>query len=379
MSKSDFDIGRLSALIRKETIQMVRDPSTILIAFILPIILLVLFAYAVSLDIKNLPIAVVRQSDSVKAQSMAAAYSGTKFFKVRPMRDLRAASDAMKANHIRGIVVIPQNFDNRTSNPRLGPLVEIIADGAQPNTARFTGNAALAVAQGWVMQNSAKTRMTALPQIEIIPRYWFNADMETRLNLIPGSIAIIMTMIGTLLTSMVVAREWERGTMEAMMATPANVAEILIGKLLPYFGIGMLATIICGLFAIVILEVPLRGTWLGLIAVSAAFLVPALGQGLLISAATKNQFAAAQLSLFSGFLPAMMFSGFIYEVSSMPFPLRIISALFPATYYVQSLRTIFLVGDVWKILLPDIIIILLIGAFFFIQSARNTSKTLDGK
>ena len=143
------------------------------------------------------------------------------------------------------------------------------------------------------------------------PRYWFNAEIESRRALIPGAIAIVMTMIGTLLTAMVVAREWERGTMEAMMASPSSVIEILIGKLLPYFLLGLVGTLICTIVAVFMFHVPLRGSILGLLAVSSAFLVPALGQGLLISAATKNQFLAAQLALFSGFLPATLLSGFI--------------------------------------------------------------------
>lgn len=372
-------LKRLGALIRKETLQMIRDPSTLLVAVILPIILLFMFAFAVSLDIKNQPIALVRQSDSVKAQDLAARYSGTHFFVVHPMRDLKTAKAAIIRGTVRGIVIIPSNLDDRIAKPELGPLVEIIADGSQPNTARFIGNAALAIAQNYLLENQGFGKITNNPSIELVPRFWFNTEIESRRTLIPGAIAIVMTMIGTLLTAMVVAREWERGTMEAIMATPSRVLEILIGKLLPYFFLGLMATMICASVATFIFHVPLRGSIFGLVAISSAFLVPSLGQGLLISAATKNQFLAAQLALFSGFLPAMMLSGFIYEISSMPLPLRVLSHIFPARYFVDCLRTVFLVGDVWRVFLPNMGFMLLIGAFFFWRSAKATTRTLDGK
>ncbi len=374
-----IDAARLSALIRKETLQMLRDPSTLLVAVILPIILLFMFAYAVNLDIKNLPIALVRQSDSIKAQDLASRYSGTKFFVVHPMRDMPSAKEEIIRGNIRGIVLIPANLDDRISNPNLGPLVEIIADGAQPNTARFVGNAAQFVAQSWLFENKNFGQIPNNPIIEMEPRYWFNAEIESRRALIPGAIAIVMTMIGTLLTAMVVAREWERGTMEAMMASPSSVIEILIGKLLPYFLLGLLGTLICTIVAVFMFHVPLRGSIVGLLAVSSAFLVPALGQGLLISAATKNQFLAAQLALFSGFLPATLLSGFIYERSSMPLPLEIISYLIPSSYFVDCLRSLFLVGDVWAVFWPNIGFMLLIGAFFIWRAAVSTTRTLDGK
>jgi ABC-2 type transport system permease protein len=374
-----INLARLIALIRKETMQMVRDPSTFLVAVILPIILLFMFAYAVSLDIKNMPIGIIKQSDSAKAQSLAAKYSGTKFFVIVPQSDINEAKQNIILGKIRAIIIIPQNLDERIANQHSGALVEIIADGAQPNTARFVGNAAQFVAQQFLVENQYFGKMPNNPMIEMSPRYWFNAEIESRRTLIPGAMAIVMTMIGTLLTAMVVAREWERGTMEAIMASPSSVFEILIGKLLPYFMLGLIATLICAIMAVLVFHVPLRGSIFGLLAVSSAFLIPALGQGLLISAATKNQFLAAQLALMSGFLPAMMLSGFIYEISSMPIPLRIISHIVGARYYVDCLRSLFLVGDVWGVFLPNIGAMLLIGLGFFILSARATSRTLDGK
>ncbi|HZW58706.1 MAG TPA: ABC transporter permease, partial [Woeseiaceae bacterium] len=214
-------------------------------------------------------------------------------------------------------------------------------------------------------------------RISVEPRFWFNPEIESRRALIPGAIAIVMTMIGTLLTALVVAREWERGTMEAVMSTPAGILEILLAKLLPYFVLGLVATLGCALVAVLLLDVPLRGSWPALLLLSAAFLVPALGQGLLISALTRNQFVASQIALLSGFLPAFLLSGFLFEIDSMPLLIRGLTHIVAARYFVASLQTVFLAGDVWSLFLPDILAMLAIGLVFFVITARGSRKSLD--
>ena len=209
------------------------------------------------------------------------------------------------------------------------------------------------------------------------PRYWFNAELESRRALVPGAIAIIMTIIGTMLTALVVAREWERGTMEAVMSTPASVAEILVGKLLPYFVLGMLSTMAATALAIFVFDVPLRGSLAALLLLSAVFMLPALGQGLLISSLARNQFLAAQIALFSGFLPAFMLSGFLFEIDSMPAPIRAITWLVPARYFVSSLKTVFLVGDQWAVFVPDLLAMAVIGVVLFALARRATRKNLE--
>ena len=218
----------------------------------------------------------------------------------------------------------------------------------------------------------------AAPQPVVLePRYWFNAELESRRALIPGAIAIVMTIIGTMLTALVVAREWERGTMEAILSTPASVAEILAGKLLPYFVLGMLATLGAAALAIFVFDVPLRGSLAALLLLSGVFMVPALGQGLLISSLARNQFLAAQIALFTGFMPAFMLSGFLYEIDAMPAPIRAITRVIPARYFVDSLKTVFLAGDVWAVFLPDLAAMALIGALFFMLARRATRKNLE--
>ena len=373
-AKRKFDLSRLIALVRKESLQAMRDPSTILIAFVLPVVLLFLFAYAVSLDVREVRIGVVLESDGGSAQSLAAAFAGTRYLRVTPARDRREVADQVVSGKLRGFVVIPQDFERRLASPGSAPLVQVITDGSQPNTANFVANYARGVVQTWQAGRSAAAQPAV---IALEARYWFNPELESRRSLVPGAIAIVMTIIGTMLTALVVAREWERGTMEAVLSTPASVMEILIGKLLPYFVLGMLATISATLLAIHVFDVPLRGSWLALLLLSAVFLIPALGQGLLISAITRNQFLASQIALFSGFLPSFLLSGFLFEIDAMPLAIQAITYLIPARYFVASLQTVFLAGDVWAVFLPNLAAMAVIGLFFFAIAKHKTRKNLE--
>ncbi|MGD8309751.1 MAG: ABC transporter permease [Chromatiales bacterium] len=372
-----FSPARLAALVRKESLQVMRDPSAILIAFALPVMLLFLFAYAVSLDVKDVRLGVVLESDAAEAQSLAAAFAGTRYFKVLPARDRREVVPKLVASEIRGFVVIPQDFEQRLSSGSGGrSLVQVVTDGSQPNTANFVAGYAQGVVENWFAGRVEGSAAGLLP-LRFEPRFWFNPEIETRRFLIPGAISIVMTMIGTLLTALVVAREWERGTMEAVMSTPAGILEILLGKLLPYFILGVIATLGCALISITLFDVPLRGSWMALLLLSSTFLVPALGQGLLISTLARNQFVASQIALLSGFLPAMLLSGFIFEIESMPAIIRAITHVVPARYFVSSLQTVFLAGDVWPVFLPNIFAMLAIGGVFLGITARKSGKSLD--
>jgi ABC-2 type transport system permease protein len=366
-------LGRLAALIRKESLQVVRDPSSLLIAFVLPVVLLFLFAYAVSLDIRRVPIGVVLESDATSAQSLAAAFAGTRHFSVTAARDRREVADALIAGRLKGYVVIPQDFDRRVTARTGGPWVQIVTDGSQPNHAGFVAAYAQGVVSRWLQAEG----LAPAPTVEVRSRFWFNPEIESRRFLVPGAIAIVMTMIGTLLTALVVAREWERGTMEALLSTPARVGEVLVGKLLPYFVLGLLATLGSAALATVVFDVPLRGSWVALLLLSAVFLVPALGQGLVISAVARNQFIAAQVALLTGFLPALLLSGFLFEIDSMPLPLRILTTVVPARYFVASLQTVFLAGDSWSVLLPNMGAMVAIGTVFFAIARVKTRRSLD--
>jgi ABC-2 type transport system permease protein len=376
-SKTSNYFRRLLSLIRKESLQAMRDPSTILIAIVLPIILLFLFAYAVSLDVRQIRIGVVLESDSPEATRLAAAFASTRYFAVTPARHRKELVDMVVAGTLRGLVVIPQNFDTLLSSKSQAAVIQIITDGVSPNTANFISGYAQGVLANWNTARLSQIGLGSPPMISLESRFWFNPEIESRRFLVPGAIAIVMTMIGTLLTALVVAREWERGTYEAIISTPIGRIEILLGKLLPYFALGMLATICCTILATTIFGVPLRGSWFALLSLSACFLVPALGQGLMISTLTKNQFVAAQAALFSGFLPAFMLSGFLYEIDSMPVILQMIARVIPASYFVANLQTVFLTGDIWPQFIRGMAAMLAVGVVFLAITAAKTHKRLD--
>ena len=275
----------LLALIRKEVLQIARDPSALLIAFVLPVILLSLFAFAISLDVDEVRVGVVLESDGPIAGDLAGAFAGTPFLDARFGRDRREFEPMIISGELRGMVVIPADFDRSIQKGQIDKALQIITDGSQPNTANFTSGYLQGVFDTWLASRSNGEPTGA--SIGIDPRFWFNPELESRRVLLPGAIAIVMTMIGTLLTALVVAREWERGTMEALMSTPASNAEILLGKLVPYFLLGLLTIVGCTGLAVYVFGLPLEGSVIALLILSAAFLLPALGQGLLISTISK--------------------------------------------------------------------------------------------
>lgn len=372
-----LDRRRFRGLFVKELLQVVRDPSSILIAFVLPGILLFLFGYGLSLDADRLDIGLILEDTGPEVQSLVVAFTNSRYFDVRVARHRDALQEDLVAGRVRGLVVVPEDFSQRLSRPGDTAPLQVIADGSEPNTASFVQNYVQGVWTNWQRQQMLDRGEDVSQPIALQPRYWFNQELESRNFLVPGSIAIIMTVIGTLLTAMVVAREWERGTMEAIMATPASILEILVGKLAPYFLLGMGAMAVCVAVGVGLFGVPLRGSVGALVLISAAFLCPALGQGLLISTLARNQFVAAQVALISGFLPAVLLSGFIFEIGSMPAPIRAITYVVAARYLVSSLQTVFLTGDIWPLLLPNVMAMLAIGGVLFALTARKTKKRLD--
>lgn len=367
-------VRRFTALVRKETYQIIRDPSSILIAFVLPLILLFIFGYGVSLDATRTRIALVVEDPTPTTRDLAASFQASRYFDVARGRDRREFEDDLIIGRVRGIVVIPSAF-SASYAAGAAPAIQVIVDGSDPNTASFVQNYTRGVVATWTAQRGAEVTARSLA-ISVEQRFWFNPQLTSRYFLVPGSIAIVMTLVGTLLTSLVVAREWERGTMEAMMATPVTALELLAGKILPYFILGLASMTLCLLLAIFVFAVPFRGSILALYALSASFLVPALGQGLLISAVTKNQFLASQLALISAFLPAFLLSGFLFEINSMPRIIQWLTTIVAARYLIPSLQTVFLAGDIWPMFLNAIAVMLIIGAVLFALAARSTRKRI---
>ncbi|MPZ44564.1 MAG: ABC transporter permease subunit [Betaproteobacteria bacterium] len=364
---------RLRALLVKETLQIVRDPSTFLIALVLPVILLFLFGYGVSLDTSRTRIGLALQDGSAPARSLATAFERSHWFEVTGRRDVAGLKGELIGGRIRAIIVIPAEFGRQLAGGESAPI-QVITDGSLPNTAAFVAAYAEGVRANWAAGLAAEHGVQAGPRLALAQRFWFNPELASRYFLLPGAIAIVMTMIGTLLTALVVAREWERGTLEAMMATPVALAEFLAAKVIPYFVLALGSMTLCTLIAVFAFGVPFRGSPLALAAIASAFLIPALGQGLLISAVTKNQFVASQVALLSAFLPAMMLSGFLFEIDSMPRIIQLITYAVPARYLIPPLQTVFVAGDLWDLFLRNIAILLGFGALFFALAARATHR-----
>ncbi|HEY0270482.1 MAG TPA: ABC transporter permease, partial [Sphingomonas sp.] len=266
-----FDHRRLAAMLRKEMKQIVRDPSTILIALVLPLILIFLFGYAISLDTGRTRIGVALEDSSAPALGLAQAYQRSRWFDVTMARSIAPLKPLLVNDDIRAIIVIPTDFGRRQARAG-GAAIQIITDGSLPQTANFVAAYAEGVRASWAGDEAAVGDRGPAPAIAVDTRYWFNPELRSRYFLVPGAIAIVMTMVGTLLTALVVAREWERGTMEAIMATPVSMAEFLASKILPYFVLGLASMTLCTLIAIFAFGVPFRGSILALLLIASAFL-----------------------------------------------------------------------------------------------------------
>ncbi len=368
---------RLRALLKKESLQIVRDPSSILISLFLPLLLLFLYGYGVSLDIDHIKVGLVLEETSPDAISFARSLTNSRYFDVKTVRDRRELEDDLTRGAIRGIVIVPAYFSQFRQRPDEIAPIQVIADGSEANTSNFVQNYVQGAFQNWLIQERISSHLTGLPKIREQPRYWYNDELESRYPLLSGSLAIIMTLIGALLTALVVAREWERGTMEALMSTSVGVFELVLGKVLPYFVLGMISMALCVSLSVLVFDLPLRGSIALLTLVSAVFLFCSLGLGLMVSTITRNQVFAYQITLITAFLPAYMLSGFLFEISSMPTWIQGLTYVIPAKYFVQCLQTLFLVGSVPDLIFWNLIPMFGIGLIFFLVTARKTVKRLD--
>jgi ABC-2 type transport system permease protein len=368
---------RLFALCRKETLQILRDPSSNIIAFVLPVVMLFIFGYGINLDSSGLRVGLVLEDTSPEARHFADSLYGSAYFRVSTALNRAAMAQSLTEGRVRGFVVIPQDFAEKLKRPSDAAPILIVTDGSEPNTSNFVENYVLSAWEGWLEHRAAERGEAPQSTVALEPRFWFNPSAESRNYLIPGSITIIMTVIGALLTSLVVAREWERGTMEALLASPVTRLELLLSKLLPYYALGMVSLLICVGVSVFAIGVPFRGSVLVLWMVGSLFLGSALGLGLLLSTTTRNQFNAAQAALNAAFLPAVILSGFIYEIRSMPAVIRSVTYLIPARYFVTAMQTLFQAGDLWEVLLPSMLFLALASSFFIGLTALKTRKRLE--
>jgi ABC-2 type transport system permease protein len=367
---------RLAGFIRKEILQVVRDPSSISIAFVLPLILLFLFGYGISLDARHVPIALVIENPTPDTASFAASFGQSPYFAPHIVPDRQSAEAALRDGEVAGIVVLRADFSRRLWDPN-GAQIQVIVDGTDANTARIITGYVDGAWRVWLTQLGAERGIDLAAPVLAQPRVWFNPAVRSQDFLVPGLIAIIMTLIGALLTALVVAREWERGTMEALMVTPLSASEFLLGKLTPYFLLGMGGMVLSVAMAIGLFAVPFAGSFAVLFAAAALFLLAALGMGLLISTVSKNQFVAGQIAIITTFLPAFILSGFIFDVASMPRAVQVVTLLIPARYFVAVLQTVFLAGNVWSAIVPNCAALALMAVFFLGHTRRLTRKRLE--
>lgn len=367
--------SRLGALITKEFREIIRDPSSYLVAGIMPLTFLLLFGYGITLDAGILKIAVLNHSSGEKSLGLISDFAHSPWFSTTTTADKNEAANMMRDSLIQGIIEIREDFDKEMDAGNSGQI-QVLVDGSEPNSAQFILDYSLRLIQNW-QTTSQPGGMLAQSSIDPQMRIWYNPTAKSEQFLVPGSITVIMTLIGTLLTSLVFAREWERGTMESLLATPVTKLQLLLGKLIPYFCLGMTSLAICVICATTLFGVPFRGSYGALILISTIFMLCALGQGLLISVIAHTQLVAAEAGFFTGFLPALILSGFVFDIQSMPAAMRAITKILPATYYNTCMRTIFLAGDEWSIFGPCLLFLGILASIFLGLVYIKLSKTLN--
>jgi ABC-2 type transport system permease protein len=367
---------RVRALVRKEARQLLRDQSNIAVGILLPLILILIFGYGLSLDVKNVPVAVVMEDSSPMANDVVSGLYLSPYFSAIPMASMHDAQQLMLGRKVDGIVYLRSDFSRQLAAGNA--TLQLLVNGVDANRARIIqGYVQGALAQWQVRRAAAGENATRdIGMVAVEQRLWFNEANNSTYFLVPGLIVLIMTLIGALLTALVMAREWERGTLEALFVTPVRSTEILIGKIVPYFCVGLAGLLLCMLAAKFLFFVPIRGSLVLILIASMLYLLVALGIGLLISSAVKNQFLASQLAVLTSFLPALMLSGFLFDLRSLPIVVRAISHVLPATYYVELLQTLFLAGNVWPLILKDCAVLLLAATVLLTLARANTRKRL---
>jgi len=372
---------RVWAVARKEFIHVIRDPRSLGMGIAIPMLLLLLFGYALTLDVDNVPLVVWDQSESPASRQLVSGFLGSRYFLLRSyVHNYPEVEQAVDSGRALMALVISNDFEGRIESGRLAP-VQIIVDGSDSNTATiamgYADVVALAYSQGVAVNTLRRTggRMIQTP-VDLRPRVWFNADMESKNYIIPGLIAVIMMVIAALLTSLTVAREWESGTMEQLISTPLKGSELILGKLLPYFAIGMLDVLLAVVMGQFLFRVPLRGNVALLFAMAAIFLAGALSLGMVISIVTKSQLLASQLAMVLTFLPSFLLSGFMYAISNMPHAIQVVTYLIPARYFVVLLKGIYLKGIGLEILALEAGLLTVFGAAMVLFANLKFKKKL---
>ena len=374
---------RLRAIARKEFIQIWRDPRSLTIVLLMPIMQMALLGYGINLDTKHLQVYALDREGSQNSQSLLKRFQASEYFHlVRTVDNYRDLTAALDADQCKLGIVIPEDFSERL-NDSGGVAVQALVDGTDNNTADLAIGYAQAVVSGysreiqlnWLGRQGRAQQAT--PALSVESRTWFNEELESRNFIIPGVVATVMALIGALLSSLTVAREWERGTMERLISTPITPLELMLGKLFPYFTIGLFDAALCVFIAVGWFNVPFRGALTTLFFTTSLFLCVVLGMGFMLSALVKSQIGASQMALMVTLLPTMLLSGFAFPIDQMPAPIRALTHLVYARYYVTMLKAVFLKGSGVDDLIEPMLALALYAAVVVFFARRALRKTLE--
>ncbi|MDA8084668.1 MAG: ABC transporter permease [Nitrospiraceae bacterium] len=367
---------RIKAIAHKELIQIWRDPLSLAMAFMMPVMLLFIFGYAITLDVNDLKTVVYDRDRGSASRELIDGMSASGYFTVvGEVHDQREIDRYLDSGEALVAVSIQEDFSKKLHKGIPAPL-QVIVDGSDSNTATIALGYINALSEGYASRVAGMRGARPLPIVDPRIRVWYNPDLKSRNFIIPGLIAIIMAVIAALLTSLTVAREWERGTMEQLIATPVRVPELIIGKLLPYFGIGFVDVLLSVLLAVFLFGVPLKGSIFLLMFLSGIFLFGGLSLGILISIGAKSQLVASQISMVATFLPAFLLSGFMFAIANMPKALRVITYGVPARYFVAILKGIFLKGSTLRLLVMETALLSVFGLVVFAIANRKFRKRI---
>jgi ABC-2 type transport system permease protein len=378
-----MNLRRTVAIGRKEFIQVRRDPRSFVIAVLLPLIQILLLGYGARLDAEHIPVYVYDQEGSQDSQALLKRFQASRYFDVvKVVNNYPALARAIDADQCKLAVVIPWDFSERLSDAHRTE-VQALVDGTDDNSAQLAIGYAQAVISAYSNAVQLKwfashgVSQQAVAPLSVDYRTWFNEELESKNFIIPGTVAMVMALMGALLSSLTIAREWERGTMEQLIATPATAMEIMVGKLVPYLIIGLCDAGLCTVFAVRWFRVPLRGSLGTMFFITGLFLIVILGIGYMISVATKSQLGASQYALLVTLLPTSMLSGFAFPIDQMPAPIRAITYIVYSRYYVSALKAVFLAGSGIRDLAPQILAITIYAAIVGFFATRAFRKSLQ--
>jgi ABC-2 type transport system permease protein len=337
---------RILAIARKELLHVQRDPRSLYLALAMPLVLVVLFGYGVSFDMDHLPVAVIDDDRTEASREIVEhLYASGEFERVDAGGiSPEQARRLFEQRTALAVLVIPDGFEERLTRGEAQRL-QLLVDGLESNTATQIMGKADAVVRQSVARTLARRGGGLTPPYDVQVNAWFNPGSRSALFLVPGLVAFVLAIVCVMLTALTLAREFERGSMAQLFVTPVGTGEIMIGKLLPYFGLGVIAVLLVLAAGMWVFDVPMRGDPIALSAAASLFLLGMLGQGLVISIVTKNQMVATQVSTMSSMLPSMLLSGFLFPIENMPTPLRVLSNIIPARYFIHALRGILLRGN----------------------------------